>query len=215
MASFGVNQAENFGGQGGGGYFSLKDDGDTAKVRFLYEGIDDVKGYSVHEVQHNGKKRYANCLREYGDPVDACPMCKAGMQPRVKYFIPLYNVDTGSMVTWERGKQFGSRLASMCAHYPNLVQHVFEIERRGKKGDTQTDYNIYESGVDENVSINDFEVENPMGGIILNKDEVEMEAYLRTGSFPSAEGEQGGYQRRAPQTPERRTPSGEGRRQVF
>ena len=216
MASFGVNQADSFGGQGGGGYFSLKNDGDTARVRFLYRDIEDVQGYSVHEVVHNGKKRYVNCLREYGDPISACPMCESGNQPRVKYFIPLYNVDTGTSVTWERGKQFGSKLSSLCSHYPNLVQHTFEIERHGAQGSTSTTYDIYENGVDETVDLDDFTVEHPLGGLILDKTAEEMQTYLRTGAFPSEGGApEGGFQRRQPQQ-ERRTPNGDGgRRQVF
>jgi hypothetical protein len=72
-----VDDAEKYGGQGGGGYFSLKDDGDTARVRFLYDSIEDVEGYCVHEVEIGDKKKYVNCLREYGDPVDKCPFCEA------------------------------------------------------------------------------------------------------------------------------------------
>ena len=39
MAKFTVDQAENYGGQGGGGFFSLKNDKEVAHVRFLYSGI--------------------------------------------------------------------------------------------------------------------------------------------------------------------------------
>ena len=36
MARFNVNEVENYGGQGGGGFFSLKNDKDVATVRFMY-----------------------------------------------------------------------------------------------------------------------------------------------------------------------------------
>ena len=36
------DEVDKYGGQGGAGFFSLKDDGDTARVRFMYNGIDDV-----------------------------------------------------------------------------------------------------------------------------------------------------------------------------
>lgn len=225
MASFSVSQAENFGGQGGGGFFSIKNDKEVAHVRFLYNGIDDVEGHSVHEIELDGKKRYVNCLRGYGDPVDACPFCKAGRFVQVKYFVPLYNMDTDCIQTWERGKKFGSKLTSMCSRYPNTVSHIFEIERNGKAGDTQTTYEIYETGETPEVTMEEFEVPNPVGTIILNKSAEEMQAYLDTGDFGGGSGapqarhssssygdaqqSSGGFQRRTPA-------SGNGtRRQAF
>lgn len=183
MASFNVNQADNYGGQGGGGFFRLANDKDVARVRILYDGINDVTGYSVHEVELGGKKRYVNCLREYGDPVDVCPFCRNGMFNQVKYFVPLFNMDTNTIQTWERGKKYGSKLTSICSRYPNVVAHTFEIERNGKAGDTQTTYEIYETGLTEGVSLDDFEVPNPLGTIILNKTADEMETFLNTGDF--------------------------------
>ena len=221
MAGFSVSQADNYGGQGGGGFFSLKNDKEVAHVRFLYSGIDDVMGYSVHEIELNGKKRYVNCLREYGDPVDTCPFCREGKFNQVKYFVPIYNMDTDSLQTWERGKKFGSKLTSMCSRYPNTVAHTFEIERNGKAGDTQTTYEIYETGETEGVSLEDFEIPNPLGTIILDKTAEEMETFLKTGDFEgnggtptrreSSSGQQssgGGYTRRTPA-------SGTGRRESF
>ena len=189
MASFGINSAEHYGGQGGSGYFSLKNDKDVAEVRFLYNGVEDVTGYSVHEVTHNGKKRYVNCLREYGDPMHKCPMCAAGNYVRVKYFIPLYLMDSGNTVVWERGKEFGNKLSSLCSRYPNLVTHRFEIERNGARGSKETTYEIYplqDTEQDKGVRLEDFDVENPIGGLILDKTADEMEVYLKTGAFPEA-----------------------------
>lgn len=224
MAKFNVSDAENYGGQGGGGFFSLKNDKEVAHVRFLYKGIDDVQGDSVHEIELDGKKRYVNCLREYGDPVDSCPFCKAGMFVQVKYFVPIYNMDTDAIQTWERGKKFGSKLTSMCSRYPNTVSHTFEIERNGKTGDTQTTYEIYETGETPEVTMEEFDVPDPLGTIILDKSAEEMENFLQTGNFDG----NGAPQRRssgngAPQQSnnssgfQRRTPAnGEGgRRQAF
>lgn len=222
MASFNVNSADNYGGQGGGGFFSIKNDKEVAHVRFLYNSIDDVEGHSVHEIELGGKKRYVNCLREYGDPVDTCPFCKAGMFVQVKYFVPLYNMDTDSIQTWERGKKFGAKLTSMCSRYPNTVSHTFEIERNGRPGDQQTTYEIYETGETPEVTLDNFEVPNPLGGIILDKTAEEMDTFLRTKDFGGGEaparresvssqqaGQSGGFTRRTPA-------GGEGtRRQAF
>lgn len=228
MARFNVNDADNYGGQGGGGFFSLKNDKDVARVRFLYNGIADVEGDSVHEIERNGKKRYVNCLRGYGDPVDVCPFCKAGKFVQVKYFVPLYNLDTETYQTWERGKKFGAKLTSICSHYPNTVSHIFEIERNGKAGDTQTTYEIFETGTTPEVTLESFDVPNPLGTIILDKTAEEMETFLDTGDFgdDAPQSEASAPQRRpvgnAPQANNggsftRRTPAGGdgNRRQAF
>ncbi len=213
MGRLSVEQAERVGGNGGGGFFSLKHDKDVAKVRFLFNGIEDVEAHSVHQVEIDGKKRWVDCLRDYGDPVDACPMCKAGRFINVKYFIPLYNLDADSPQIWERGKKFGSKLSSMCARYPNIVSHIFEIERNGKQGDQQTSYEIYETGETEGVTLDDFEVQNPVGTIILQKSADELQFYLDNGYFPD-----NGNTREANEAPtyQRRTPSNSaGRREAF
>ena len=79
MARFSYEEAENYGGNGGHGFFALQNDGDVARVRFMYNKLEDIEGYAVHQIELNGKKRYVNCLREYGHPVDDCPLCKKGM----------------------------------------------------------------------------------------------------------------------------------------
>lgn len=211
MSRFGVNDADKYGGQGGGGYFSLKNDKDIAQVRFLYNSIEDVEGYAVHEVEIDGKKRYVNCLRDYGDPVDKCPFCQAKMFTQVKYFVPLYNISEDRIQTWERGKKFGQKLSSICARYPHLVSHTFEIERNGQAGDQQTTYEIYEVGNDENVRLEDFDVPEVLGSHVMDKTADDMTCYLNAGYFPN-EGEQ---PVRRGSAPERRTPSNTGRREVF
>ena len=223
MAKFGVDDADKYGGQGGGGYFSLKNDHDVARVRILYDSVSDVEGYAVHEVEIDGKKRYVNCLREYGDPVDTCPFCAKGMFTAVKYFVPLYNIDTDRVQTWERGKKFGQKLSSLCARYPHLVSHTFEIERNGKAGDQQTTYEIYETG-DDNATLEDFEIPNPLGTHILDKSADEMQYFLDRHVFPDDNGgevrRRGGDEptrRNSNDEPQRRTPAGEGgrRREAF
>lgn len=207
MAVFNVNQADNYGGQGGSGYFSLKNDRDTAKVRFLYRDVEDVTGYAVHEVSINDKKRYVNCLRDYGEPMDNCPFCKNGKFTQVKYFVPLFNEDSGKTVIWERGKKFGTKLTSLCARYPNLVSHQFEIERNGKAGDTATTYEIYEVSND-NAKLEDFEQPRIMGSMVLDKSYDELRHYIEYGSFPSDE-DNAPIQRRGerPESDDRRTPN--------
>ena len=213
MARLNAEQMENFNGGGtGGGFFSLKNDKDTARVRFLFNGIDDVSnlGLSVHEVQVGDKKRAVNCLREYGGSIEDCPFCRAQIPIRAKYFIPIYNIEQDKVQIWERGKKFGNKLSSLCGRYQNLVSHVFEIERNGMPGDQQTTYEIYETGAD-NTTLNDFEeVPDALGSVVLNKTFEDMQYFVDRGVFPDdmGNGNNSGIVRRGGDNrAERRTPS--------
>ena len=50
MSRFTFQESENYGAQKNN-YFSLKDDKDTAIIRFLFNTINDVQGVAVHEVK--------------------------------------------------------------------------------------------------------------------------------------------------------------------
>lgn len=220
MARFNTETADKYGGQGGAGYFSLKNDKDVARVRFMYNGIDDVEGYAVHQVEIDGKKRYVNCLREYNEPKDKCPFCREGMFTTAKLFVPLYNVDEDKVQVWERGKKFVAKISSICARYPNVVSHVFEIERNGKKGEQTTTYEIYEVDKDETTLEDLPEASNPLGTIVLDKSADDMDFFLDNGYFPP-DGDEVPVRRRSSRSEEsageirstRRTPAN--RREAF
>ena len=198
MARFKADDADKYGGHGGGGFFSLKNDKDVAQVRFLYNDIDDVEGLSVHQVEVNGKKRYVNCLREYNDPMDKCPFCREGKFTTAKLFVPLYNIDEDKVVVWERGKQFFQQISGLCSRYSKggFVSHTFEIERHGKPKDTNTTYGIYETGSDD-TTLDDFpEAKTAASGIVLDKTADDMEYYLETGEFPPTDEDDAPVRRR-------------------
>lgn len=184
MGRFRYDEADKYGGQGGAGYFSLKNDKDVATVRFMYNSIDDVEGYAVHQVEIDGKKRYVNCIREYNEPLDKCPFCSAKKFQQAKLFIPVYNVNEQKIQIWERGKKFFSKISSLCARYDNLVSHEFEIERNGKKGETTTSYEIYEVKHDDTTMEDLPEVPEIIGGLVLDKSADDMDFYLENGYFP-------------------------------
>lgn len=189
MGRFGATDADNYGGSGGSSFFSLKNDGDTAKVRFMYNSMEDVVGYAVHEVTIDDKKRYVNCLRSYNEPKSKCPMCAAGEFQRAKLYIPLYDIDEDEVKIWERGKNFFAKISALCARYASgdtpLVSHTFDVERHGKKGDTQTTYEIYETGKDDTTLDDLPEVPDVMSTIILDKSASDLEFYLNEGYFPN------------------------------
>lgn len=183
MAEFKIGEENNYGTTNTSSFFSIKEDGEVKKVRFMYRNADDIKGYAVHEVQVNGKRRYVNCLRNYNSPIDDCPLCKSGSVQQVKLYIPIYDVNANKVCFWERGKKFFSRMSSICSRFPDIIAHEFEIERHGAKGATDTTYEIFEVGHD-NTKLEDLpEVPDVLGGIILDKSAQEMETYLRTGEF--------------------------------
>lgn len=205
MARFSYQDADNYGNSGGSNFFQLKNDGETARVRFMYRTADDIEGVSVHEIKLGDKTRYVNCTREYSDPIDKCPLCKSGSKITAKVFVPLYDVDTGEVLVWERGKKFFPQLTELCSRYPNLVSQVIEITRHGGKNDTNTTYTTWPLGSPDNTRLEDLPepVDIYAKGIVLDKTPEDMEYYSRYHEFPDKQSQP------APQDTQyaRRTPS--------
>ena len=193
MARFNAKESENYGGQGGGGFFGISEDKGVKRVRFLYNNEDDIEGFSVHVVEVNGKERYVNCPRTYKDPIDMCPFCREKVKTQVKLFIPVYNVDEDAVQIWDRGKKMFEKMSALCTRYAkkeNLVQHVFEVERHGKPKDTGTTYEIFEVDSDD-TQLEDFEdIPKILGGLVLDKSADDMEYYLESKEFPPEEDEE-------------------------
>lgn len=198
MARFKADEVKNYGGQGGGGFLQLGDDGDTVRVRFMYNSIDDVEGMSVHRikvgVRDDGRDiyRYVNCLREYNDPLDTCPFCREKKPVQAKMFIPVFDIENNETKTWERGKKFFQKMSSICSRYPHPVAKVFEIERNGKRGDMGTTYEIYplDEDYDENLMVDDLPPAPQMlGGFVLDKSADDMEYFLENNQFPPTDDE--------------------------
>lgn len=198
MARFTGANVDNYGAQSSNNssFFSLKNDMDTARVRFMYSKPEDVEGLSVHKVKVGDKERYVNCLREYNSPIDECPFCKAGIPLQAKFFVPVYNEEAQQVQIWERGKKFYGRLAGFFTRYPNLVSETFDIERHGERGDQRTEYEIYPMENDGTTLEDLPEVPQVLGTIVLDKSYEDMADYIETGSFPPDEN-----------TPARRQPS--------
>lgn len=219
MGAFKANEdMDHYGGQGSAGFFSLKDDKDTARVRFMYSGIEDVQGYAVHEVKIDDKRRLVNCLRDYRQPLDVCPFCREHKAQQVKLMVPLYNIDADKVQIWERGKKFMNKLSSVCSRYSSattpLCSHIFDVERNGKKGDQATTYELYEVESDGTPLADLPEIPDPLGSIILDKSADDMDFYLENGYFPpdGDEDDEVPVRRRESrereEAPRRRTPRG-------
>lgn len=123
------------GGGNNASYFSLKNDKDTATVRFMHTDIDDAWNV-VHKVEIDGKDRWVLCTQE-GD----CPGCKKLSKPQLKLFLQLEQ--DGERKLWERGQNFIPKIQGLINRYGDLCNREYEIERNGKAGDTKTTYELY------------------------------------------------------------------------
>lgn len=176
------------------GYFSLKNDKDTAKIRLLYNGADDIDGYTVHRVKVGDYEKPVNCLSEDGAPIDACPFCMANIKKQARVWIPVYDESDNAIKFWERPNNFYGKLTGLCSRYPNIVSQLFEVERRGEAGYQKTDYDFYPIGSKDGTTIEDLlddcgldELPKALGTKVLNKTADEMDYYLEHGEFPSSQ----------------------------
>lgn len=217
MSRFLYSEAENYGAPKSN-YFSLKDDGDTAKIRFLINDINDLEGVAVHEVQVGDRTMDVECLRAYNEPVDKCPLCAANYKQNAKLFIPVYDEGSKESKIWTRGRTFFNKMSSLCSRYNPLVATPFEVERVGKKGDTNTTYETYPMQSD-NAKVTDFPEIKAEGVCFQTKTYEELEKYLQTGMFETEQLARGTRQagntqaverraqRETPATPVRRRPT--------
>lgn len=177
--------------QSGGGFFGLQDDGDTAQVNFLVDNEGDIEVYAVHRIQDGNSTVVVNCLREPGAPISDCPLCQAKHGVTIGVYIKL--IHDGSLKIWNRGKTFYDRIKNLCRRYKPLSAHLIEIERVGKKGDTNTSYDFYDiaEGFDKSVKSKDdlladfsneeIEKIEVFGNVIKDYSYEQLENYLNTG----------------------------------
>ena len=173
MAKLNIKNAGKYSSNGTNEYFMLKDDGDTARVRFLYDDPDgaDIDFFLVHTVEIEGKKRYVACnaVDDEGKMhKDDCPLCKSGNRPQEKLFLQLYDEDEDKLKIWERGKNFVPKIVSFINRYGALVKQAFDIERHGKKGDTGTTYELYALPSD-NKTLEDYPERQELEGTLIIK----------------------------------------------
>lgn len=178
-------------------YFSLKDDGDTAIVRFNVKSSDDIIVHSQHTLKVDGKWRKIECLRNSNDSVDICPLCKSGERQQFKIYLELlvYENENGKVVKtsriWETSVSFRRTLNSYIMDYGDLRKVIFKLTRQGKKGDMKTTYTLIPANpqiyTDENYvpDFSDFDTFDIHRGVLLNKSKEELEYLVANGNFPS------------------------------
>lgn len=203
MARVSYEDSEKYYSGSNSDWFQLKNDGDVARVQFMLNSIEDIPIFSTHRVKIGDKERYVDCIRNPQDPIDACPFCEEGMPAKAVRFVVMYQHEDGKVKIWERGRQFISKLQGLINRYNPLEDKVFEIERHGKAGDTSTKYEIYPlDGVDP-VDMEEVEMPELEGSLILQKTAEEMEVFLDTGKFPD-DNQEAPVRRRGSEEPARR-----------
>lgn len=180
-------------------FFSLRNDGDKALVRILYNNPSEFKMVTYHPERIEGKQVNVSCLRDYDDPVSNCPLCAGGRNTVTRIYIPMvqYFNDNGNVTTklvlWERSLAYARTLSSLIDEYGPLSDMLFTIKRSGAAGSKDTTYDIlpsspkmYPDGLyplpaDALQKTAEF---NVIGTIVKDKSFDEMMDYLHTGSFP-------------------------------
>lgn len=201
MARIRNDEAERFVPSSSGEWFTLKNDGDVARVQFLFPDCSELDVFSAHKIKLGDKERYVDCLRhDPADPLDVCPLCNSNNPLKVVRFVVMYDLTDKKIKVWERGKQFIQKLEGLANRYYPLSDTVFEIERHGKAGDKQTTYEIFPCPNIPAVNIEDIEKPELLGSVVLSKTYEEIQYYLNTGSFPddTQVSEAAPRQRRAP-----------------
>lgn len=182
----------------GVGFFSLKNDGDEAIVRFMHDDTSSFEIVATHAIQLNGKFRRINCVRTPNDPIDACPLCARGEKLDYRFYIHLVqyvNNPDGSVSAepkiWERSISYANKLREYINNYGPMSDVICKIVRHGRAGDMKTEYEIipnlnqqvYRPDVFRKVNgaFDDFKV---LGRVVLDKNANEINEYLNTGNFP-------------------------------
>ena len=201
MAKINLGSVEQYKPTGQFEFFQLKNDGDIAEVRFLYETLDDVDIRNVHTLELNsGKKIYVDCLREdYESDMGLCPCCAGQNKANLQVWIPMYDVKEKKVVIWNRGYNFITsvlipKLQEIADNGSPICATTFLIERHGEAGDKKTWFEVEAEGADDFILEDlgtDFEMPNVVGTILHEKSYEELRNFMRTGFFTSGRGDSG------------------------
>ena len=198
------------------GFFVLKNDGDEAIVRFMHQSPADFEGYTVHNVTIGGKNRKIKCLRDsVKDPIDNCPLCKAGKPIQDRMFVHLLEYvkdEQGNIVAlprvWERPASFNKTLIDSINEYGPLEETIYKIKRNGTG--QSTTYSVMYGN--PNVYRNDLypikedafkDYSALRHKLVLDKNYNELVDFCLTGSFPETKKDVDTQPQTPPATPTR------------
>lgn len=179
-----LEQRENSGSSNRVEFFNLRNDGDSAIVRFAISSKSDIIAGTVHTTTINGKQRKVSCLRTLNEPISNCPMCANSIPLQSRVFVKLVEYvrdDSGKLTpvgkVWERSISMGKILSSYIDDYGDLRDYLFKITRHGMSGDTNTTYDIKpmlnRDVYNDTLYVKDFssvDSYNPIGTVVINTD---------------------------------------------
>lgn len=186
-------------------FFTLRNDNDEAIVRFMCDSTDDFEILTVHDIKVGDKYRKINCIRDFRDPVENCPLCASGTKINQRFFIKMIQYDKSSdaagnviitpkAMIWERSTAYAKTLKSYLDNYGPLSDIICKVIRHGKAGDMQTTYEIVpnlnkmiykdEVYVKDTGIFGDF---NAFGTIVMDRTYDEIMQFQMTGQFPVRE----------------------------
>lgn len=167
MAGFNFDQVDQFVQESDTkiNFLKLQDDGCYAKVRFMYGAGESFRGETVHNISEDPQRpRYVSCLREEGQPLDACPLCANGQKFVAQFFVPVYvqsivnvvrGIETeqqvGQVMIFQRGATFKGALQAVMRNIPagtQIVNSMFRLVRNGAARDPRTSYSVEYIGTD-------------------------------------------------------------------
>lgn len=165
-------------------FFNLRNDGDSAVVRFAISTKDDIIAEAVHTTTINDKQRKVSCLRTLNEPISNCPMCANNTPLQNRVFVKLVEYvrdDSGKLTpmgkVWERPISMGKTLSGYVDDYGDLRNYLFKITRHGKPRDTNTTYDIKpmlnKDVYNDTLYVKDFSVidtYNPIGTVVISTD---------------------------------------------
>lgn len=187
------------------GFFTLRNDNDEAIVRFMCDSVDDFEILTVHDITVGTKYRKINCVRDFHEPVESCPLCASGTKINQRFFIKMIQYDkttdsagnvviTPKAMVWERSTQYAKTLKSYLDNYGPLSDVICKIIRHGKAGDMQTTYeivpNLNKAIYKDEIYVKDpsiFGDFNAFGTIVMDKTADEIRQFQMTGQFPVRE----------------------------
>ena len=197
-----IRQTNNSSNNNRVSYFSLKNDGDSAIVRFMHDTIESFDVVNCHDVTVNNQRRRVGCVREKDKPADYCPLCASGNPFKQRMYVHLveYVKDDNGNITpvakvWDRPVSYAYKLRDYLNNYGNLSDVIFTVKRNGAAGDLSTTYtempgmpNMYPAEKYPKIEFpSDYQA---LGIAVMKKSVDEIRAYLETGSFPATNNNQ-------------------------
>lgn len=133
---------------GGGNFFKLGE-GQTGKIRFLYNTVDDIlpDGLLVHVIKPEMSGQRYNTEILCGAHTDEtamqdCKWCAQNIKPVGRFPLALYNEDTRQVEYWSKSKQWVENslmtvLTNSVAQGQPISGQIFRVIRAGSGTDTQ------------------------------------------------------------------------------